>query len=465
MAEVKMRSLLLMCRLLSRIAIATGVTAGIVPAQSLADQVNFRSVSVGGFRLNGVSAFTGYSSSAYPLGSGQLAPTGLQELGGSMNYGASASFGWQHHRNATDFSMLYSLTYCGVTRYSELNTPSQALSLTVSRRLAPKWTFTLSGGAQDSTEAEFLQQPIGLSVLSQLPATIDDLAAAFSIGQFSNSQIASMFTGAGAMEAPARSLLLGNRVLSYSANGSLNYAHSSRLSFHFATVSGGGQSRRGGQNGNPQEEYVVPRSLGLSAGMAMNYSFSPRTQLGLDVEESRTINRYQKVNSTSSTVSLGRKMGIRWFLSVNGGGSFTQSSQYSYVAPPSRQVIGGGSLGFRTYTQTITANYTRGSSDAYGFAAGTVTNATVSWNWRRPGSRWSIFASSGQNQFRNTGFVSTSGWQTAGGISAQLIDRTSLSAQYVYFNTRGNYAGQLTNIAVHSVRLSLGWTPQAVARH
>src|ERR1700694_3508439 len=100
-----------MFRLLSRIAIATGMMAGILPAQSLIDQVNFRRVSVGGFRLYGVSVFSGYSTSALPPGSGSISPTGLQELGGSVNYGASASFGWQHHRKATDFLLLYSLSY------------------------------------------------------------------------------------------------------------------------------------------------------------------------------------------------------------------------------------------------------------------------------------------------------------------------------------------------------------------
>jgi hypothetical protein len=60
MAEIKM------CRLIARIAIAAGMTAGIVPAQSLLDQVNFRSASVGGFRLYGVSAFAGYSTTVLP---------------------------------------------------------------------------------------------------------------------------------------------------------------------------------------------------------------------------------------------------------------------------------------------------------------------------------------------------------------------------------------------------------------
>jgi hypothetical protein len=459
MAEIKVS------RLFAHVAIATGMAAGTAPAQSLLDQVNFRSVSVGGFRLYGASVFSGYSTSAYPLGSGQIAPAGLQELGGSLNYGASASFGWQHHRRATDFALLYSVSYSGVTRYSELNAPSQSLSLSVSRQLSPKWTFTVTGGAQDSTQAEFLQQPTGLSVLSQLPATIDDLAAAFSIGQFSNSQIASMFTGASMMESPARSLLLGNRVLSYSGNAGLNYAYSSRLSFHFAAVSAGGQSRGGGENGTPQEEYVLPRSIALSGGMGISYSLSPRTQLGFNAEEVRTINRYQKANSTSASVSAGRKMGMRWFLSVHGGGSATQATQQALAEPASRQVIGGSSIGFRTSTQTLTAFYERASSSAYGFAVGTITTATGSWSWRRPGSRWTIFASSGQNQFRNTGFASISGWDASGGISGTLSARSSLSAQYVYYSTTGTYAGRLNDTAVHSIRVSLGWTPQSIPQH
>jgi hypothetical protein len=456
MAVIWMRGLFV------RVAIGTCMAAGVASAQSLLDQVNFRSVSVGGFRLYGVSVFSGYSTSAFPLGSGQLAPTGLEQLGGSVNYGASASFGWQHHRTATDFSLLYSATYSGVTRYSELNAPSQSLSASLSRQLTSKWTFTLTGTGQDTSQTEFLNQPTGFSVLSQLPATIDDLAAAFSVGQFSNSQIAAMFTGANMMASPARSLLLGNRVLSYSANTGLNYARSSRLSFHFAAVSAGGQSRRGGLDGTPREEYVLPRSIGMTAGMGMNYSLSSRTQVGLNVEGSRTINRYQKANTTNTTVSIGRRMGMRWFLSVHAGGSTTQTTQHVFAGPASRQIIGGGSLGFRTYTQTFAGSYERTSSSAYGFAVGTITTATGSWSWKRPGSRWSIFANAGQNQFRNTGFASISGWDAAGGISASMGARSSLSAQYVYYSTSGTYAGNLNNTAVHSIRVSLGWSPQPV---
>jgi hypothetical protein len=446
----------------ARIAILTGLMAVIGDAQSLTDQVNFKSAAVGGFRLYGVSAFTGYSTTAYPLGLGQTAPAGVQDLGGSINYGVSASFGWQLHRRKTNLTMLYSGTYTGVTRYSDLNALSHSFSVTASRQFTTKWTFTMTGTAQDSTLAEYMQQPSALSVLSQLPASFTDLAAAFSVGQFSDAQIASALTGASMMESPARGLLLGNRVLSYSGNVGLTYAHSSRLSLHFASLSAGGQNRSGGQSGIPQEKYVLPRSLGMNAGMGLSYSLSPRTQVGFNVEEGRVVNGYQNAYSTNSTVSVGRKMGMHWFLRVRGGGSITQMTQNTYGTPASRQVIGGSSIGFQTYTQTLVASYDRTSADAYGFAVGTNTTATGSWSWRRPGSRWSIFASGGQNQIRNTGFASLSGWEASGGISGRLNAHSTLSAQYVYFNSQGNYVGNLNSMIAHSVRLSLGWNPQTV---
>jgi hypothetical protein len=200
----------------------------------------------------------------------------------------------------------------------------------------------------------------------------------------------------------------------------------------------------------------------MNGGIGMSYSFSPRTQIGLNVEGGRTINRYQHTNSTNADVSFGRKMGIRWFLSTNGGIALTQTTQHAYASPPTRQVIGGASLGFRTYSQTFLASYNRSNSAAFGFAVGTITSATGSWNWRRPGSRWNISAGGGQNQIRGAGFVSTSGWQASGGISGTLTAGTTLSGQYVYYSTVGTYAGKANNLAVHSVRVTLGWSPQAI---
>ena len=137
----------------------------------------------------------GYSTSAYPGGLGQFqADAGI--LGADVDYGASASLGWQHHRDRSNFSMLYSGTYAGMVRYSDSNAFSQALSLAFSRTLSPKWSLAIAGIGSDSTVAQLLFQPSNIGVISQVPASFDDLAAAFSIGQFSSSQVGSTLTGA-----------------------------------------------------------------------------------------------------------------------------------------------------------------------------------------------------------------------------------------------------------------------------
>jgi hypothetical protein len=110
------------------------------------------------------------------------------------------------------------------------------------------------------------------------------------------------------------------------------------------------------------------------------------------------------------------------------------------------------------------ASYDRSASDPFGLAAGTVTGMSGAWNWHLAGSPWGVFASFGEQQTRNTGFMSLSGWTGAAGISARLNAHTTLSAQYVYMSSTGTYAGTFNSLSVQSVRVSLGWTPRSVDR-
>lgn len=426
--------------------------------QSLADQTSFKNMSLGGIHLYGVSVFSGYSTSAYPGGPGQFqADAGI--LGADVDYGASASLGWQHHRDRSNFSMLYSGTYAGMVRYSGSNAFSQGLSLAFSRTLSPKWSLAIAGIGSDSTVAQLLFQPSNIGVISQVPASFDDLAAAFSIGQFSSSQVGSTLTGPRTLDSPARALLLGSRMLSYSGQMSLGYAATSRLSFHLSSFTAGGQHRRGGNS--PQDtSYVMPHSLGLTGGVGFVYMFSPRTQMGFDAGVNRLMNRYQKAYVSNANVSIGRKMGMHWFLRAYGGGSLTRSTAQPIGTPSQRAITGGGSIGFRTYRHTLVGTYDRSSMDAYGFTVGVNTSLTAAWTWHRPGSSWNVFTSFGQEQVRNTGYASLSGLQAGGGVMERLNGHMQLSAQYVYMNNTGGYLGNVTNLAIHGVRVSMSWSPQ-----
>src|SRR5262249_28802734 len=173
----------------------------------------------------------------------QLRVYGATGLDGNVSYGGSASLGWQRHSSRTDVAVFYSGTYGGVARYSTANGYSQSLSVSTNRMLSARWMLTLSGGGGDTTTAQFLYQPSYASQLVQAAPTFDDLAAAFSVGRFSSNQVASVLTSAPSLESPARTLLLGDRILSYSGQISLAYARSSRLSFHLSSFTAAGVHR------------------------------------------------------------------------------------------------------------------------------------------------------------------------------------------------------------------------------
>lgn len=447
------------------ILLGTTLLAPLCQSQSLTGQVDSKSVQVGGVHLYEVSVFTGYFSSAYPLTSGagfaQLSTPGLT-LGAEMNYGAAATLGLQRHRERSNFSLTYSGSYNGMVRYSALNAFNHMVSLSANRTLGHNWTVSLTGTGQDNTLAQSLFQPGAYSVVSQLPASFDNLAAAFSVGQFSDPQIAAMLTGSPLLDTPARSLLLGDRILSYSVLASLDYAHSSRLSFHFGSFAAGGQHLAGASQPSVQQNYVMPHSIGMDGTVGMSYALSPRTNWGIELGGNRVVNSYQSSLITTATSSLGRKMGEHWFLRMYGGGSFAELTQQKYGAPRTRQFVGGGSLGFRTYANTFLGSYDRSSFDQYGFAVGTTTTAMGSWSWHRPGNSWGVFSSFGQEQIRNTGFASISGWQTSAGWSKSLNSQMKLTAQYVYLSSSGNYLGKVTDLSVHSVRVTFSWAPEAI---
>lgn len=451
-----------MFRLLRNLFAVAGLFISSCRAQELLDEINFRSNELAGLHLVGVSIFGGYSTSAYPQAGINLGlPVGVANLGGDTNYGATASVGWQWHKAKSNVSVLYTGTYQGMVHYSNLDAYNQSLSISANRMLTPRWTFTLTAAGQDNSLAQYLFQPSPVSVLTQVPATFNDLAAAVAVGQFSDSQVASMLTGAPVMQLPGRSLLAATRILSYSAQAGLEYALSSRMRLHFAAFAAAGQNRLSGQQENAATaNYVLPRSLGANAGIGTTYALSPRTDVGVDLQANRTENHYQSAYVSTATASFGRKMGMHWFLRMQAGGTYSDITEQTIGRAKASQIVGGGSLGFQAHSQTLVASYNRTSTDNFGFAVGTITSTSGAWSWRRPGSRWGLSASFAQQQTRNTGFASLSGFQAGGGVNSSLNHNMSLSAQYVYLHDGGDYAGVFNTFSVQSVRLSLGWAPQ-----
>ncbi len=359
--------------------------------------------------------------------------------------------------------MLYSGSYGGFVRNTGLGGLSQSLTLHLGRQFTSKWLLNLSGSAQDSTQVEYLNQPSSLSVVSQLPLTFDDLAASFSISHFTNTQTATALFSSPQFESPARNLLVGTRLVTYSGQIGLTYAHSSRLSFQFTGFTAAGQFRTDSSM-SPAQFGPLARSMGINAGVGMSYSLSPRTTFSLNAGETYIQNRYEAGYVSSATATLGRKMGQHWFLSGFAGATFSQMARQVYTPAPSKQWTGGGSLGYQGLQHTLIASYNRTAADAYGFSTGKNSTASGSWVWRRPASRWSVFANAGEQQINGNGYADLQGWTVSGGVSNRLTPQTVFTTEYSYSNDSGVLEGKFQDLTIHMIRLSLSWSPAPVYR-
>ena len=443
-----------------RTILAAGSLAALCHAQDRWDQVDFKSASISGLHIYGVSVFSGYTSLSLPYNSLQVAIPDTSNLGSAITYGGELSLGWRRQREKSSFTALYSGSYNGQSRFSNLNAFGHNLSLSASRTIGAKWSLNLSGTAAYTTLAQYLYQPSGLSTISQTPSTFNDLAAVFAIGTFSDMQVASMLTGTPITPSTAgQGVLLGDRILTYAVQASASYAVSSRLSVNFSSFTAGGQS-----NFDNAPSYTTPRTIGATAGAALSYSLSPRTTIGLSLNETRASNRYQGSYGTNAALSLGRKMGPHWFLNGGVGMGYVNVTEQISGAAASKTITGNGSLGYRAYAHTFIVTYNRGTYDSYGLAAGVNTVADGAWNWHSPGSGWTLMASFGRQQLRDTGFMAISGWQANAGISRRILPQVFIRAEYGYLESSGSFLGTALDRAVHTARASLSWSPQASAR-
>ena len=436
-------------------------TTALAHGQSLFDVLNFRGSEKGGFGLYGVSVFSGtyVESSPYVLPS-----VGQAEQ--NITYGAAGSVGWQRHSEDINAGVLYSGSYGGVAQDSSLNSYSQSLGASVNFKLARKWTATISVAAQDTALDQSLFQPLGLSVISQVPATVSDFGAALGIGQFSSPQVASTLQqGAPLLQSPLTTALLGSKVLSYSGQISAYYAYSPRLSFYFGGFSGGGENRYGDQSNASVPNYVMPRTMGANAGVGFSYSLAQNTQMGVSFGEIFVRNNFEESYASSATISLGTKFGRRWFLGLSAGTSRANFIRETYVGAKPVPVVASASLGVKFRSQTLAASYSLAASDVFGFAVSNNSAVNGSWSWRRPGSIMGVFAGFGSEQIRNAGFISMSGWQGSAGTSITLSRQSALSLQYVYLDSASSFVtGGPTKIKMQSARASLSWSPTQVRR-
>ena len=426
----------------------------------------------GGLQVLSVSAYGVYYSSTLPS-SGGFQP-GLTNLGSDVGVGGSAQIGWTNSGQHSTFSLVYTPSYTGRIRYSSWDALNHNLSLNATRRLAPRWNLGFSVSGDLSNLEGFLFSPTVFSNVASVSANFAELSAAM-LGQSStNTQLGSILNSAPLVESPARTLLYGERMFTSAAHTSLSYSYSRRFSVNFNA--GAGRSQHVGESQNSlalaQSPYLLPTTTSGNASLGFSYSLSPRTQFGATVATSRVASDLYDGYSTSSTASLGRKLGRRWFLQIHGGAGLMNPlrgiSGQSNISGQSTgpHPVAGGSLGFRTSSHTFLGSYDRTVSDSYGVGATTSSTSSATWRWSRRGVGWWLEGSFSWQQLQGVAGQGVAGqdissWRATASWGKQLGAHVALITQYVYLNYSGRLETTLYSQSQSAMRVSVVWSSQS----
>jgi hypothetical protein len=461
------------CHLLARalvrssaILLIMGIPAALQGQDQGQDLVVPTSNTMRGLQIYSVSAYSVYYSSGFP--DSYTFQTGTGTFGSDMGLGASARIGWQRTGEKSTYSFLYMPSYTGRVRYAAWNFLNHSLSFTGSRKIARRWTLGFSTAGNVSNLAETFFSPTVFSNLASVPASFPDLAAAVLAGQFSSAQLAAALTGAPLIEAPGRNVFYGDRILMAGADTTLSYSYSPRLTIRLAARGNRSQYLSDSANMSASQSlYVIPSTTSAGADVDVAYSLSPRTQIGVSVGSNRIVSDLVDSYVTSSTASVGRTMGIHWFLQVHGGVSTVTPVRQMILLPagslPSGpQPTGGGSLGFRTFSHTFLGSYDHSASDSYGYGANSTESISGSWNWRRPGRSWWVECGLSEQRMEgnSAAYGNISSWRVTGGWGKLIGTQKALLAQYVYMRYSGVLQNTPFNASQSAVRFTISWSPR-----
>lgn len=418
----------------------------------------------GGFQIRSLSAYAVYYSSSLPNTNGGYQPSSAN-LGSDQGGGGSAVIEWTKFTERSTFSLTYTPSYTGRVRYSSLNSFNHSLSWNAIRKLAPRWSFSFSVAGDLSSMEQSAFSPTTLSNVVSTPSTFEDLAAAMLSSKFANNfannpQLANTLTTAPLVESPLRNLLYGERMFTSSAQASLSYSHSPRLSVTFNGGGGRTQHVSDGQSSPTFNTYLIPDTTSSNATATISYSLSPLTQLGGTVTTTRISSFLQNAYTSTALFHLGRTFGRRWLMQLHAGAGvshFTRQTSYTLSTTP--HPAAGGDLGFKTFSHTFLASYDRTVSDSYGLGAATSSTANASWRLGRPGRAWWLESSAGWQQLGGNSLANTSGWHSSAGFGRAVGTRLVLLTQYSYLRYSGLLQKSAYSLSQNAVRISLVWTP------
>jgi hypothetical protein len=409
----------------------------------------------GVLRVYSVGAEATYYSVGLPYGYGAL-PAGTPERP-AAGTGGSISLGWSDIRENSTAAVLYAGSYATETGYAGSRSLSQSLLFNWQRKVKARWELKVAGNAAMATRDEYLYTPTSDSVASPR-ITFADLAAT-ALGGTVDSGFGAGLAGSGtAASEPLVQALFGTRVLTTQLTAGLTYHESERLSWMFTLF--GERMESLPDAGTPaQTPPLAPISNAVSGDLRLQYLWSPRTTLRVDLSETRTVSRIEDIYTTRAVASIIHTLSERWLVEGYAGGSQLSPLHDIYRLSSDLGYAAGGSLAFQTYSNTLMGSVTRELGDSYGLGAVNTLTCRAMWTWRRPGAGWlaqAIFAYQKLNEGASAG-----DWSATGAVTRMFNQHLTAQIAYVYLAiSESPLKGILPDES--SVRVSVTWYPEVL---
>ena len=415
-----------------------------------------------GLRVLGASVTSAYFSSGIPIGFGQGISTGNLGVASHVWIGGSTGVGWFKSRRNYSVSIQYTPSYFTSIETPELSTVNHSFALSSRVKFGSKWTFGFSASvvASDLQQMLFGQSLFG--ALTAVPSTFDDLSGALLTGRYSNDQLASLLTGAPLASSPESAYFYGSRLLTAGLRPTLRYEYSARLSIGFNSYGTRNQFlHRSGVSAAESVPVAIPQTTSIGGGVQISYSLTPRTHVALDLTAYRTISRLQDSYGSMVSGSIGHTINRYWFVQARFGSGYQSPLRQTINLNQGTQYVYGGSVGLKVSSHTFMGNYDRTVGDTYGLGASTTGSAGAAWNWRVPGSVWSLNAVFGYQTLNGPAFPDTTSYRITAGVVRKLGEHFSISTSYGYFRIP-TYLNLLTSPSQNGVTMALSWTPSVV---
>ena len=443
-----------------------------------------------GINLYEVSTDMMYFSAA---GAGQSSP--YVNIPSDTMTRVGAVIGWSH-QGAWPFSVTYIPAYTTSVENSAFDRLHHGLTLTGGRhRINDRWSLTLTGNAslQDMASFSFMGPSLGgfsngsegtsalvsstgISSSGNFPFLLAGLpqqttgSSTSAVGSLqdpslktglTDSQIASLLTGAPASNPINLEALYGTQVFVSSLTAQMNYRPVRELSIEFAV--GGSRTQYMDSPGQTQSYRPFERTTAANASFGTSYLLTRNTTIGVSAQTSRQFSSLQDGYRSSGAVFLEQKF-RRWYVRGGVGASQAQTSRSTYAVPSGIQMYWNGSGGFRTRAHTVSVSGSESAGDPYAIGGESTLTVSASWSWARPHTKWMVMADGAQERIKSQIYKAIDLWRVTGGAGYRLGDHMTFRAQYFWLKYDGGSGPLPYVIAYDGVSATLSWRPHSAER-